>query len=647
MLTVQIKDIFELSKYTDILKSDIKVMTPNGLKKVYDVDITSYNSDVITIKTHKHELMCSPDHLIKSNNKWIKSKDFKINDPIDTKYGTFRVKEMSISVEQEDLLDLHVDGNEYYTNDILSHNSSLLESIDFSLFNIVRGKNTKRVPLYILPNRTNKNLETEIDFINWNNDHVVINKKLNPKGFNISINGINKTNQYDLMMQQDKDDIIGIDYNTYKSLISLNLADFANFINLDTDTKRKLLNKMFNIEELDSYLSIAKELLKNGYLKREKIETKIITNKNVIETYKNNIESILLKSDTIDREEIKSKLLSLKDKYIALKSEINDINLLIRGLDPIIESKREVYMSKKKKISIDEFNLNELNKKIDIFKSGTCPFCGSILTDDVHKIDRESLEIDYNENSSDLLELKRSFNTLRNDIGGNIAEKKKLIDDRNIKKEDIVKIKNEIIDLKRMYKSDINVISIDEINKNIRNLEEENIRYDKGLNMLNDKIQNYQKLVDVLSEKGIRKGIINNIVDPINEHLAKYLIELESNYNVKLNDEFDAVIKKYSDEIHIESLSTGEARKINVAIALSYMEIILSMNKKTNILFMDEVFASVDPDNIDIMLKVLRTFSENNNISVIIVNHSQFDTAKFDRVIEIEKKLGFSFIKES
>jgi DNA repair exonuclease SbcCD ATPase subunit len=129
--------------------------------------------------------------------------------------------------------------------------------------------------------------------------------------------------------------------------------------------------------------------------------------------------------------------------------------------------------------------------------------------------------------------------------------------------------------------------------------------------------------------------------------LAKYLVELESKFNVKLNDSFDAVIKeRYIDDVHIESLSTGEARKINVAIALSYMEMVMSMNKRTNILFLDEVFASVDPENIDLMLNVLRNFSTINKINVIIVNHSQFDNTKFDRVLKVEKRLGYSFINE-
>lgn len=34
MLTIKISDLLELSKFTNILKSDIKVLTPSGMKKI-------------------------------------------------------------------------------------------------------------------------------------------------------------------------------------------------------------------------------------------------------------------------------------------------------------------------------------------------------------------------------------------------------------------------------------------------------------------------------------------------------------------------------------------------------------------------------------------------------------------------------------
>jgi DNA repair exonuclease SbcCD ATPase subunit len=526
--------------------------------------------------------------------------------------------------------------------------SSLLESIDFSLFNIVRGKNSKRVPNYILPNRKNKNLEVEINFHNWNDEDIIINRKLNPKSLNVSINGIDKTGEYDLMSQKEKDNVIGLEYNTYKSLISLNLADFANFISLDTETKRKLLNKIFDLDEMDEYSSITKELHKNMIKRKEKIETHILSNENNIRMFKENIESVLEKSGVIiEKSEIKEKVLILKEKYLKLESEIKDINFLIMNLNNKIEGQKTVISPKKDKIYKDELQLSELNSKIEIFKGGTCPLCKTKLTDNSHISELETMNESYSELSSEILELKRSFKLLKDEIYSNIEEKRKLITERDEKKFEFDVTKNEIRNLKLQYEQNAEIVSIDEMNKNILTIEADSEKYNQGLNKLNSKLENYEKLIDILSEKGIRKNIITNLVNPINEHLTKYLIDLESKYSVKLNDEFDAVIKEnYFDDIHIESLSTGEARKINIAIALSYMETILSMNKKTNILFMDEVFASVDPENIDTMLKVVRGFSNKNNINVIIVNHSNFDTAKFDRVIYIDKELGYSKIIE-
>jgi len=520
--------------------------------------------------------------------------------------------------------------------------SSLLESIDFALFNIVRGKNTKRVPNYILPNRTNKNLEVEIDFVNWNNDNVVINRKLNPKGFKISMNDVDKTDKYELMQQHEKDDIIGIEYNTYKSLVSLNLADFANFINLDTETKRKLLNKLFNIDEIDVYFAIAKELLKNEYKRKEKLDSLITSNTNTIGTYKNNISNILeVTGSKIDKE----KMSEYKNNYITLKSEIRELKENLQLTWPEIVSKKEVIQGKRNKIMADELQLEELSKKLDIFHSGNCPFCGTILTDESHLEELSKLENDYQEASKDLLEVKKSMNSLKREYSSKVMERSDMIKEFHEKEFQYDVIRKELKEIKDMT---LNNASINELNRNIEILEDENEKYKRGLDNLNKKITKYEKLVEILSEKGIRRGIINTVVDPINEHLARYLIELESKYNVRLNDSFDAIIKeRYMDDIHVESLSTGEARKINVAIALSYMEMVISMNKKTNILFMDEVFASVDDENVDLILKVLRKFSEINNINVIISTPLKFDVTHFDRIIDVEKENGYSFIREN
>jgi DNA repair exonuclease SbcCD ATPase subunit len=209
-------------------------------------------------------------------------------------------------------------------------------------------------------------------------------------------------------------------------------------------------------------------------------------------------------------------------------------------------------------------------------------------------------------------------------------------------------IKNELKKLKENYKNSKENVFINEINKNINDLREQEKICNINIIEIKNKILNLEKIIHIFSEKGIKKDIIKTSIDPINKYLSNYLIQLESKYNVKLDDNFDAIIKERGiNEIHVESLSTGEARKINIAISLSYMEMIININKKTNILFLDEVFASVDFSNIDLMLKVMRDFSIRNKMNIIIVNHTHFDNTKFDRILNIEKINGFSFLKEN
>lgn len=530
--------------------------------------------------------------------------------------------------------------------------SSLLESIDFSIFNIVRGKNIKRVPNYVLPNRFNKNLEVEIDFNNWVGDNIKINRKLSPKGLKITKNDVDITSGFELMTQSEKDNIIGLEYNTYKSLVSLNLADFANFINLDVEIKRNLLNRLFNLDEFDNYLNITRELLKPLYKQREILENKIFSNESVIETYKNNIENLFEQKSRqnfslIDKNSIKEKMLGLKSIYDNLKKDIEDLELEIRPLNHSLKNNAKVFESQKNKIFEDDFRLNDLYKKIEIFENGNCPLCGTELNTKKHKLEHEKLNEEYKTLEKEILDLKKIHSELRNDVISKNKDRKDLISQIDDKTIELDRLKAEMNNLKNQYQNQkTGTIYISEINKNIDNVEKENDNAKKEIDSLNIKIKKLEKIIGALSERGIRQGMIETIVRPINEHLAKYLIDLESTHTVKLNNQFDASIKDRYEDVHIETLSTGEARKINISIALSYMEMILGMNKKTNILFMDEVFASVDPDNINLMLKVLKKFSTRNKINVIIVNHSNFDMTNFDRVIKIYKEYGFSQIKE-
>lgn len=77
---------------------------------------------------------------------------------------------------------------------------------------------------------------------------------------------------------------------------------------------------------------------------------------------------------------------------------------------------------------------------------------------------------------------------------------------------------------------------------------------------------------------------------------------------------------------------------------VAYLKMIRA-KKKINVLFLDEVFASVDIDGIDEILTLLKAFAYEYNISIFVVHHANMNGDIFDRVIELRKNV-FSEIVE-
>ena len=116
-------------------------------------------------------------------------------------------------------------------------------------------------------------------------------------------------------------------------------------------------------------------------------------------------------------------------------------------------------------------------------------------------------------------------------------------------------------------------------------------------------------------------------------------------YMVVLNAEFDAKIYDKGDLVYPEIMSNGELKMLNLCIAISYIEMVRKMTN-INILFMDEVFQSIQKDNINLILDLLKTFSKENDINLILVHHGleEVDPKIFDKIISVEKDM-FSDIK--
>jgi DNA repair exonuclease SbcCD ATPase subunit len=537
--------------------------------------------------------------------------------------------------------------------------SSFQQSLDFCSFGIVRGKNGKRVPQSILPNRINKNLETEIEFINNLSDTIKIQRNLEPTNAKIFINDLDETKKFKNLKKEERDKIIGFDYETYKSFISLSVSDFANFIDLSPEEKRNIINKLFNLQDLDNYLSLSNGLIKQKNDEKLKYETIIETNKKTIEALNQNIINIK-RSGVIDKQKEIQNLENLKNSkrepYIKLKKDLAEIDIKIKEL----ELERQDYDNQRHNIYNDileiKVEIKNIEEKIGIYSSGFCPLCNTNLIDDTHLHDLSDLnskQSDLNSKGNKLEEKKNSIllklTQISNQKDSLLKRKSSINTEFNNLTYELKSITSKIA----ILKEEKNEISVDEIIKNINELKTKNIENTNKINEINNNIKIYEELKDVFSNKGVRKSIIKNIVKPINVYIKDILDELKSPYDIKIDEEFNVnIFERLTIDVHPESLSMGESKKINIAIALSYLKLILKF-RKLNILFLDEVFSSMEPENVEFTLKVLKNFTREFKLNIIILDPkvyftdtSNFGFNYFDRIIKINKKMSFSTIEE-
>ena len=536
--------------------------------------------------------------------------------------------------------------------------SSFQQSFDFSIFGIVRGKNGKRVPQTILPNRINKNLETEIEFINNISNTIKIQRNLEPTLAKIFINDQDETKKIKNYKKEDRDAVIGFDFETYKSFISMSVSDFANFIDLSPEEKRNIINKLFNLQDLDSYLTLTNGVIKQAKEEQLKYETIIDTNILTINTLNQNIITIK-RTGVLDKEKEAEKLeaekQSKKEPYLKHKKDITTSDEKLKELEKQrqdFDNQRSIVANDILEIKVDIRNIED---KLKVYESGICPVCNTNLTDETHLHDLSDFHSKQTELNEKLTTLEKNRDEITLKMTQLSNQKEATLKQRTASN---IQLNNLVYELKTLttkianLKEDKSDVSIDELTKNIEELKTKNIENENKIGNFITDITIYEELKEVFSNKGVRKSIIKTIVKPINVYLKDILDELHSPYNIRIDEEFNVLIfERLTNQIHPESLSMGESKKINIAIALSYLKLILKF-RKLNILFLDEVFSSMEPNNVEYALKVLKNFTKEFNLNIIILDPKVYftdssDFTYFDRIIKIYKKLGFSTIEEN
>lgn len=133
---------------------------------------------------------------------------------------------------------------------------------------------------------------------------------------------------------------------------------------------------------------------------------------------------------------------------------------------------------------------------------------------------------------------------------------------------------------------------------------------------------------DPLSNSGLKAFIFNSLLKRTNAELSKY--EHLTGFSIKLSMDLDSKRKdfqihiyKNKEEIPHADLSGGQKQLGDVCIALAIHDTV-STNKGCNVLFMDEVFESLDDKNVEKVADILQYKAKDKSLHVI-THHSNYN----------------------
>jgi DNA repair exonuclease SbcCD ATPase subunit len=535
--------------------------------------------------------------------------------------------------------------------------SSLLESFEYTLYGKVKsGKTKKWHKLSTLPNRINGELLNRIKFESGGTE-VEIRRGIGPSVLDLIENGVLNERAGKANVDEKIEKYIGMDIETFKSFISMSINDFKNFISLTNEEKQLLLDKLFNLEVINILNSILKDINKNNKIRMASLDSEIKTVDDSINSIKRSIERAVEREKQEaelalqrEKEDIQSEINrivdemnSKKDDYKSLKEKIEKIKLKENEITEELDGEKRQYLN-------TQNDIKNVQREIDLYDSGKCPTC------------RTDFDSDHFANLRiTLVDKKQGFEDVKSEIEDNIRklkERQKKLKDLS---ENTTTTFNDLNYLLKNYKLEIDKltkkkesqqvptnttpsVNVQEFQNTILELEEKKGFSQEDATVCKEKEMYYKELNRVLSEDGVKKAIISGIIKPINHFISENIKQMMLPFDVKLDETFTAEIKSLGVPVEHDSLSTGETKKINIAILIAYLKLIRT-KKHINILFLDEVFSSIDLEGIDSILMLLKSFANDYNINIFVVHHAILSEEMFDRILKINKEV-FTSIEE-
>lgn len=434
-----------------------------------------------------------------------------------------------------------------------------------------------------------------------------------------------------------ENEIVGMPFQIFTNVVSIDLNNFKSFIAMTPSEKKAIVDRIFNIGFINELYTEIKKDIKD-------VSTYINQNQAVIDQLENTISNAIKGLEdvkSVNTQQIQSRINELVSTNEALLKHKQDFEQKKLNADEIFKKLNVAIHSCNKDIAVCESDIRNVEAKIDLFRQSKCPTCSGELKGEYFDSIRTSLDNLLNElkvslsnhhkTREGLAETERTFNENYKTIVDNLNA----IQNKMYANEQLVKsLNNELI---QNTNTDHTVIKniIEENRKNVEELSKSNAEKNKELYCLD-------VLGALYSDDGIKKYIISSYIPFINKNIKEVLERFSFPYEIRFDDSFEAHGYEYGQEIPLGTLSAGEHKRVDISIVCVLLKLIKQQYPQLNFLFLDETLSSLDGQTADNVIRYLKEMSNELNMNIVIVSHTQINSEFIDEVISVSKIGGFS-----
>jgi len=444
-------------------------------------------------------------------------------------------------------------------------------------------------------------------------------------------------------------DKLGYSFDLFRSCILFGQS-LKRITQEDGPMKKKVFDEAFETLFINRAKEIASKKLDDVSKEANELEIKLESHKNILAAKRSQYESALevSKNFYVEKElKLGSLRKELREKQVVepnIEADKNILKALQKFKTDWVEKEFKAYLNlNQNETSLENTKLRLKKLKGQFVKvPEVCDECGQKIPFHERLKVRSKIKIQIDKCQEELKGLEEKVSLLKktHEKFKKKAEKYKVRESRkrmleqkisnSAEKAKILQkwadnIKEEIRRVKKSKPPNLDLeimeAGLEQEEHTIEGLQEKAAKAQKDLDTYNWLIQK------PLSNSGLKAYIFEQMLSKVNKYTNQYKPII--GFGIKVYIDMASAHKnimisvfKGSDEVPYEDLSGGQKQLVDVALALALNDTVNSI-KPTNLLFMDEVFESLDEDNIEVVGDLITNKAKNKSIH-LITHQSKF-----------------------